>query len=626
VRICLIAGLGAALILVAGSCALDADDDPVAAPGMQIHLLGGGGSLPDSSQIEFRWCVDGVADSTQRALAGLDDRDGNGVPEFVLGADAGLLTPGAELRVRVIVSDGVDGAITHMGVSNEFVVERGERRHLDLALYATGQTQAVDREDPPPGRFLHSATELADGRILVTGGFASAPSTDCPDGTPEFARCFDAVATDDAWIFDPATARWHEVRSVSASGRLSVARAGHTATLGPDGFVTVVGGAERALIILLDSEDLAAANELRILPLKADGSAGAHATFDVFDPNVNREGADLDRDGDPGRGGFVPGGLLNQERFLHAAAALRGNGHQVLLAGGSGTDGGAGTWELFDFQKPGGWGVYAASGGLQTARPWPGAVAVSLADGSDRVWIVGGAEPASNADLAEIWVPDVATPGGGTTTAANDPTIFPGSITTGDPERPEIALFGPNTVYSEDAAGAGYVVAYGWYGPVCGIDMPMRPVFTGGEDLFRCGAPATVPLNRNFAIAGETGSTTTFAAPSGNVHAFADAARLPDGTIIVAGGTRDLPLDARGAVSVQGAIDPAGRPGARAGVANMLSTVRIFNRVTPMGTTGALVTGGVNFSRGGAPATIVDAAEAIVLPYAQPIPADDPCR
>ena len=68
-------------------------------------------------------------------------------------------------------------------------------------------------------RYLHTATRLEDGRVLVTGGVG-------PDGT--------AIAAAELW--DPAT------RTFSPAGSLSQARFAHAATLLHDGRVLIVGG------------------------------------------------------------------------------------------------------------------------------------------------------------------------------------------------------------------------------------------------------------------------------------------------------------------------------------------------------------------------------------------------
>ncbi len=68
-------------------------------------------------------------------------------------------------------------------------------------------------------RIFHTATLLADGKVLVTGGY---------NWPPESLTSVE--------LYDPATAKW------SIVGDLSAARENHTATLLPGGAVLVVGG------------------------------------------------------------------------------------------------------------------------------------------------------------------------------------------------------------------------------------------------------------------------------------------------------------------------------------------------------------------------------------------------
>ncbi|TLY41826.1 MAG: hypothetical protein E6K58_09180, partial [Nitrospirae bacterium] len=68
-------------------------------------------------------------------------------------------------------------------------------------------------------RWDHTATVLADGRVLITGG---------RNGTGVLAS---------AELFDPATETF-----TALSGQLTIPRAGHTATLLPDGRVLLLGG------------------------------------------------------------------------------------------------------------------------------------------------------------------------------------------------------------------------------------------------------------------------------------------------------------------------------------------------------------------------------------------------
>jgi hypothetical protein len=70
-------------------------------------------------------------------------------------------------------------------------------------------------------RYRHTATVLADGRVLIIGGYTG----------------FISASTATAEVFDPFTGTF------SAAGSMSVARVSHTATLLPNGRVLVTGGA-----------------------------------------------------------------------------------------------------------------------------------------------------------------------------------------------------------------------------------------------------------------------------------------------------------------------------------------------------------------------------------------------
>ena len=122
----------------------------------------------------------------------------------------------------------------------------------------------------------HTATLLADGRVLVAGGMAD-------DWT------MDALA--EAELYDPATGLW------TLAGSMSVARTYHTTTLLADGRAMVVGGDWRG----------------------CNGGCGEAtlATTEIYDPRTN---------------GWSAGPKLATARSSHTATLLR-DGSLLAIAG-----------------------------------------------------------------------------------------------------------------------------------------------------------------------------------------------------------------------------------------------------------------------------------------------------
>lgn len=111
----------------------------------------------------------------------------------------------------------------------------------NVAVSATPSTPSTPTPTPQPqlgwsqtaglqaARLSHTSTLLADGRVLVAGGYNT---TYLPDNPNHFF----SAATNNAELYDPTTKLW------LPGGTLAVARTYHTSTLLPNGKVLVVGG------------------------------------------------------------------------------------------------------------------------------------------------------------------------------------------------------------------------------------------------------------------------------------------------------------------------------------------------------------------------------------------------
>lgn len=293
-----------------------------------------------------------LSNSAEITVALLPDADDDGHPELTIPQ----LPTYAEISIVVYGLDSSSQRI-YVGHSGPMVLAVGERRYVDLRMFnLAASTDVVGL----PGRIAASATPLPDGRVLVAGGFDAVVAMACrPGDTPPEARCFDLHATRDAFVFDPATGVFHPV----GRGAMLEARGGHSATALSDGRVFVAGGAERATLVM-SPQGLPAVTGFAP-GLLATTPAMGHATFELFEPDANPEAVDVDRDGDPGRGGFVgsadaPGtpGRLNHGRVMHAAVGVPGRPDRVMLVGGIGDPLAARSWEIFDARRPGGFGVY----------------------------------------------------------------------------------------------------------------------------------------------------------------------------------------------------------------------------------------------------------------------------
>ncbi|HEV2721914.1 MAG TPA: kelch repeat-containing protein, partial [Thermoanaerobaculia bacterium] len=221
----------------------------------------------------------------------------------------------------------------------------------------------------------HTATLLPNGKVLIAGGFGTDPVT--------HAILYLASAE----LYDPATA------SFSAAGSLATGRAGHTATLLPNGKVLIVGGTNFNVATgfvrageLYDPAtghfspvgDFAFGRRDHTATLLQNGKvliAGGFGSVSAttFDYIVQAELYD------PANGTIVTSGGLTAARQEHTATLLP-NG-KVLIAGG-GSSVSLATAELYDPAT----GFFTLTGSMATARDRH--TATLLQNGN--VLIVGG--------------------------------------------------------------------------------------------------------------------------------------------------------------------------------------------------------------------------------------------
>jgi N-acetylneuraminic acid mutarotase len=371
------------------------------------------------------------------------------------------------------------------------------------------------------GRGLHTATLLpGDGSVLVAGGY---------DGSDQLAS---------AERYDPATASW----TLAAS--LATARSSHGAALTAGGKVLVMGG-EAGLAVLGSSE--------------------------LYDPGAGA-----------GRGdSWIPQGPLRLPRTEHAATALEDGG--ILVGGGRNLTGSMDCPERFD-PRTRTWG--AAGGGQAGARS--GHTATLLNDGT--VLMAGGSGDTLATATAQRFDPIAMS-----WTDAGNPMASPRTHHTA-------TLLADGTVLAAggtDSEGTPLATADA-YDPVSNLWSPAgtmadarsmhgATLLADGEVLVT-GGLGSGSWGPQCSAERFDGSVWTGAKPLGTARFAHTATALADGTVLVAGGldTDFLPL-----ASVE-RYDPQGD--AWLSPIEPLRTPRASHTATLLGNGKLLVVGG--FSNG----------------------------
>ncbi len=238
-----------------------------------------------------------------------------------------------------------------------------------LKNHALASGKAVEIQNMTTSRAVHTATLLANGKVLIAGGF------------DEHGNYLSS-----AEIYDPQT------RSFTTTGSMSVARCCHTATLLPDGKVLIAGGFNGNYLdgaelynpatgLFDPTGPMIMARHGQVAVLLGDGNvllAGGVGTGYTFLAT-----AELYH---PASGSFTAAGSMTTPRESHTATLLE-NGKVLITGGHQGRHAAIEIYasaELYDPAE----GVFTLTGNMTIKRHKHDATL--LLDG--RVLITGGAD------------------------------------------------------------------------------------------------------------------------------------------------------------------------------------------------------------------------------------------
>ena len=189
--------------------------------------------------------------------------------------------------------------------------------HTHVANHALSPAfaAAVESATMSVERRGHTATRLADGRVLIAGGDNS------------------SGALNQTELYDPASATF------SAAANMGTARADHSATLLADGRVLIAGGRNGGTSFASTEIFDPASGAFTSGPSMSASRAGHSATL-LANGRVLIAGGDSGGTAevfDPAAGTFTAAGSLGVARSMHSAALLQDG--RVLLVGGRGANG-----------------------------------------------------------------------------------------------------------------------------------------------------------------------------------------------------------------------------------------------------------------------------------------------
>jgi N-acetylneuraminic acid mutarotase len=297
-----------------------------------------------------------------------------------------------------------DGNTSTLLPNGKVLVAGGDGNIASAELYDPSAGSWTATGSMATARSGHTATLLPNGKVLVAGGVGPGNG---------FGG---AVAT--AELYDPSTGTW------SATGSMTTARNAHTATLLPDGSVLVTGGADG---IVVTGAAVFSTAEIYSPSAGTWTATGSMTSARVGDTATSLpSGAVLVAGGigtglgnnylataeiyDPSAGSWTPTGSMSTQRYEHTATLLS-NG-TVLVGDGVVAAANYMSAEIFDPST----GTWTATGSMTTPRE--SATATLLRNGT--VLVAGGTfngrTPLASAEIYD--------PSTGTWTATADMAVM----------------------------------------------------------------------------------------------------------------------------------------------------------------------------------------------------------